>query len=169
LEISPKLYPPYGIYQIIETPQDNNKISFKCDGSLVKKPKSESGADWKNFTKNVPNYYCETNGKDFLSQFEFQTASVYPVLTTGGDYGEGWVRVYIKKAPDLNYFLLGSVTAAGGANDYWITGDSSEKYAQLTKKDYLDGLLKNPKVLQSVTLWQNIAGSFRVETASASI
>jgi hypothetical protein len=169
LEISPHLYPPYAVYQTIETPEQNQEITYKCDGSLVKLPKSESGADFGIYTKNAPNYYCETNGQDYLTQYEFQGASGYPILTTGGEYGEQWSKIYIKKQPGLNYFFLASISFDPQMADVWFAGDSQEKYQQLIAKSYLDELLKNPQVTQSQALWDTIVKSFRVEPEGAII
>lgn len=152
LEVSPRMYPPYGVNQTIETPAENAKITYKCDGSLAKK----AGA-------NYPNFYCETNGKDSLTQYEFSGADGYPILTTGADYGESWDKIYIKKVNGLNYIFRGSV--AGGSVVGWSSDESEEKYKTITAKTYLDDLLKAPEFTKSLALWKPIVDSFKVESA----
>ena len=157
LEISPKLYGPYGIYTAVETPEQNQKISFKCDGSLVQ-PSDK---------KPIPTFYCSTNGKDYLTQYEFQTASVFPMITTGGEYSVAWKKVFIKKSSGFNYFFLGNLGRnEPGYDDYWIAGDSAEKYAAKSSKKALDNLVKYPPNSTKIAEWQKIADSFRVETTN---
>ncbi|MFA5829993.1 MAG: hypothetical protein WC843_05915 [Candidatus Gracilibacteria bacterium] len=152
LEVSPRMYPPYGVNQTIETPAENAKITYKCDGSLAKK----AGA-------NYPNFYCETNGKDALTQYEFSAADGYPILTTGADYGESWDKIYIKKVNGLNYIFRGGVSFDD--KGIWSSDQSEEKYNMLTAKTYLDDLLKAPEFTKSMALWKPIVDSFKVESA----
>jgi hypothetical protein len=85
LEISTKIYGPYAVYKTVETAKDNNKITYKCDGSLTK-----TGETYGVYTTNEPYFDCQTNGKDVLTQYEFTAAEGHPVLTTGGDFGKFW-------------------------------------------------------------------------------
>ncbi len=163
LEISPKLYSPYRINQTIETPAENAKITYKCDGSLAKQMLERT----KKYTENFPNFYCETNGKDYLTQYEFGAADGYPVLTTGAEVGESWEKIYIKKVAGLNYIFRGSVWRVGGnaddSNIWWSIDEPEDKYKRVTSKSNLDELIKDPEFTKSLALWQPIVDSFKVE------
>ena len=152
LEISPRIYSPYGIYQAVETPEDNSKITFNCDGSLVQKGS----------TGDVPNFYCETNNKDYLTQYEFQGASGYMITTTGGEYYEGWVKVYIKGTGGLNYFFLGKIPADYSES---LASDlaTPEEFKRLTQKSYLDEVLTKFSESPLLESWDKIVNTFKVE------
>jgi len=152
LEISPRIYSPYGIYKAVETPEDNSKITFSCDGSLVKKANTE----------DVPNFYCETNSKDYLTQYEFQGASAYKITATGGEYYEGWGKVYIKKTPELNYFFFGKIPADYSES---LASDlaTPEEFKRLTQKSYLNEVLTKFSESPLLESWDKIVNTFKVE------
>jgi len=96
--------------------QNNNykpvkSIVYRCNGSLYQ---TKNG-------KNLPWYYCKTNGKNFLEQYEF----------IGGE----WNKICIKRLWGKDYF---EIKKLGNLN--WQVRDSS---APLYSKKILDRLLKN--------------------------
>lgn len=156
LEVSTKLYGSYAVYKTIETPEDNNKITYRCDGSLAK-----TGDKVGEYTKDEPYFDCQTNGRDFLTQYEFNGAAGAPILTTGGDYGKKWNKIYIKRLDGLNYIFMGSLSL--NYEDNWSSDYSMEKFRELSSRDALNELLKAPFNTKSLALWQMLIDSFRIE------
>lgn len=173
LEASPRFYAPYGISQAIQTAEDNKKIAFACDGSLQK------GLDdrTKKYSINAPYYDCSTNKKDYLTQYEFGVGAGYPIITTGGDFDEGWMKIYIKHTGSLNYIFLGELpqfpTEGEQYNEYHLNSSSlpnkAEKAKKITSKEFLDELMKDPTDMKSVALWDEMVKSFREEPAGSQI
>ncbi|MEI7741758.1 MAG: hypothetical protein WCJ29_04595 [bacterium] len=134
LTVSDFVAAPYQLYEPVDA------ISYQCDGSLVKLASSGAG---------VPNFYCETNGKDSLSQYEFSSAGIGD-FATGDTPSINWQKVYIKKAGDKNVFIfvnLGSVES-----DASVIGNETAKVAAASKKAYLDAILAKPDVVQRLKL-----------------
>jgi len=156
LEVSTKLYGPYAVYKSVETPEENNKITYRCDGSLAK-----TGEPNGKYTKSEPYLDCQTNQKDSLEQFEFSGAAGHPVLTTGGDYGKYWQKIYIRRLAGLNYIFSGSVSA--DYKDSWSSDSSMDKFKEMSGRAALDELLKNPRYTRTIALWKILVDSFRVE------
>jgi hypothetical protein len=157
LEVSTKLYGPYSVYKSVETPEENNKITFRCDGSLAKTAETSG-----KYTKSEPYFDCQTNQKDFLEQFEFSGAAGHQVLTTGGDYGKYWQKIFIKRLAGLNYIFSSSVSS--DYKDSWSSDSSIDKFKEMSSRQALDELLKNPKYTRTIALWKILVDSFRVET-----
>lgn len=115
-------------------------VSYHCNGSLVKT--FSEGAD-------VPNFYCETNGVDFLSQYEFSTAGIGD-FATGDAPNVDWNKIYIKKAGEKNVFVfLNLGSEEDGASIY---GNETEKVAEASKKAYLDMLLAKSSIAERIKM-----------------
>lgn len=156
LEISGKVFGPYAIYKPIVTYSENNQVTYKCDGSLVK-----TGEKYRD---NVPTLNCQTNDTNLLAQYEFSAASGSPQLTTGGEYGVAWKKVFIKRGINLNYFFIGNVS--NDFNDYWLAGDAIGKYRKTSSNESLNKLLNRPDVTAKLDAWQEMVKSFQVENAA---
>lgn len=140
LEISNTFQGPYAIYE--KTNMD--KISYKCDGSLLVTSKGEQ----------FPNYYCETNSKDFLSQYEFSAANGNG-FATGGGYSEFWYKLYIKKINGINYTfssrLIGDTTDSDDKHSN--IKKYNEDYQRLSNKKYLDEILTDEENKKKIEEW----------------
>lgn len=120
-------------------------VRYRCDGSLVK-----GGGG-----KDVPNYYCETNGKDFLSQYEFSTAGTSS-FATGDAPWIGWYKLYIKKAGSKNIFIFMELGPENGLGEY-----GTDEISIHSKKSFLDTLLAKPdiakRIVQADTFVKNLS------------
>lgn len=155
LQISNKVFGPYAAYKPIITPAENNDVTYKCDGSLVKTGEK--------YNDDVPNMDCVTNNTILLAQYEFSAASGSPMLTTGGDYGESWKKVFIKRGENLNYFFIG--TLSDQLSDFWLIGEPIGKYRKMTSRESLDNLIADPGISAKLDVWQEMVKSFQVEKA----
>lgn len=89
----PQYRGPYAVYR----PIDSNKISYVCDGPLV----------FNSDGSPRPFQYCETNGKDYLTQYEHSGAATG--FSTGADYTEFWQKIYIRRINGENLIFSGYV------------------------------------------------------------
>ncbi len=137
LEISDKARCPYAICKPV------NEVSYKCDGPLI----YESNDD------PAPNYYCETNGRDNLTQYEFSPANGTG-FATGGGYITGWYKLYIKKFGNKNIFFFGNLK--GDTYDTDIDSADSKKFKKLSQKAYLDEILRDEENKKRIAEWDKI-------------
>lgn len=153
LQVSDDFYCAYrNTYETV----DKDEITFACDGPL---------ADYKNgdFTalgRDEVNWqYCETDGKEFLTQFELTAASGYQ-FGTGGGFIESWKKLYIKEVHSGSYIFTGNL---GGD---FIDSDPSfydkEKYKYISSKEYLDVLLAKGENENKIKEWDQFVDSFEV-------
>lgn len=136
LEISDSFGRPYGEYL-----QDQDKINFKCDGPLEYNEDGTPAAKWA---------YCQTNNKDYLSQYEFSEFSGQP-FSTGGGYSLRWYKLYIKKFGDTNLFFFGDLDGEYLDNDE----TDNAKIKHLSSKEYLDELLQREENKELIKQWDN--------------
>ncbi|MCK4795938.1 MAG: hypothetical protein KAT05_01080 [Spirochaetes bacterium] len=134
LGISSGLYRPNSGRSPIE-------IVYSCSGPLVD-------------IENIRVEYCETNGVNYLTQYEFSDLSSSG-FGTGGGTSWMWYKLYIKKINGVDFVLQGII------GDDWIDGPNfytqkqNEKYNILSKKKYLDDLLRKKKVNENIENWDN--------------
>lgn len=159
LEISTQIHSPYEIYRPILTAEENNGITYKCDSPLA-----SYNEDPANDTKQhpIPFLDCQTNGLNLLTQYEFNAISGSPVMVTGGEYGENWKKIFIKRAGDLNYFFIGKISRS--INDYWFVGDEIGQFRKKTSEESLNRLLENPENSKLISDWQEIVKSFQLDS-----
>lgn len=133
LEISDQAKCPYAICKPV------NEVNYKCDGPLIYKKNGDP----------APNYYCETNGKDSLTQYEFSPANGNG-FATGGEYDTKWYKLYIKKFGNKNIFFFGNLKG----DTYYL--DDSKKREKLSQKTYLDEILRDEENRKRIAEWNKI-------------
>ena len=175
LDLSTTFDGPFGYEEI-----KYNKISYKCDGSLVKtiNPKED-----------VPNYFCVSNGRDSLSQFEFSGAGGY-VVFTGAEAGQNWYKLYLRKINGTNYIFAGDICDnddnANRDEDFYLNEtaynkmlnqekisicaaiygggyDGDKAYKKIANITYLNHLLKSDYAQNYIKTWDKMVETFRVE------
>ncbi len=159
LDVSTKIYSPNdGIYNSIISPAENKEITYRCDGSLVKMANKDG-----KYTVNEPYFNCDTNGKDYLTQFELNGATVYPDLALDNRYSKEWKKIFIKKVDNVNYVLM--ATLHDSDNDVWLSDadNAQEKLISLSQERYLINLKKDPWNSQGQAQWQQMVDSLKVE------
>jgi len=148
LDVTTSISSPYAIYKPVES------VNYKCDGSLVKHNYlNETGPE------NVPYEYCMTNNIDFLSQYEFNAAQAV-VITTGGEITYTWKKIYIRKFNDKNIFFIGNLK--GGDADSIELDENKAKYNEITSKNYLDKLLKDPYNAKKIKQWDDFVKNIKL-------
>jgi hypothetical protein len=125
-------------------------INYACDSSL---------------RYDNPYYYCQTNGQDYLEQYEMgSTYRQWP--GTGGGISVFWHKIYIKK------FGNQDIVFEGRFNDVSISSDerldettANQEWINLVEsKNYLDQVIKASSHNQAKEAqWQAVIDSFRVE------
>lgn len=118
----PQYRGPYAVYK----PIDPTKISYVCNGSLVL---NSNGTP-------RPFQYCETNGKDSLSQYEYSGAG--DGFSTGAGYGEIWQKVYIKRLNGVNFIFSTSLPGQVVLTNDASFGEIFEAYDVLVWYKFMD-------------------------------
>lgn len=157
LEVSTKLYGPYAIYKPVLTAEENSRITYKCDSPLA--TINEQAEDQPGH--QAPFLACQTNGLNLLTQYEFNALSGSPVMVTGGEYGESWKKIFIKRGSNLNYFFIGKISRS--LNDYWFIGDDIGQYRKKTSEESLNRLIEQTGNSTLISEWQEIVKSFKLE------
>lgn len=133
------------------------EITFSCDGPLA----YEKGVE-----EQLPSFYCETNGEDFLEQYEFNSIPVQ--LGTGGGFAEYWKKIYIRKIDGENFVFMGALNGEGahdrGKEYNTITPSGQEEYEKYANKAYLDQILADPENQERIASWDAFVESFRIES-----
>lgn len=126
LEIATKFEGPYS-YGVSQS-------KFQCDGPFV---------------KDSAYFYCETNKKDFLSQYEFNGTGAF-IGSTGGDFLKDWRKIYVRQVGDKQIFFLLHLKG-----EFLSTDEAKDKKnavgLQIASKEYLDSILKDPENKKRIT------------------
>jgi len=117
------------------------EIVYNCNGPLVD-------------IENIKVEYCETNGMDYLTQYEFSDLSSSG-FGTGGGTSWMWYKLYIKKINGVDFVLQGIIGDDRVDGPRFYTQEQKEKYDKLSSKNYLDDLLKEKKVNENIEKWDN--------------
>lgn len=134
----PQYRGPYAVYK----PIDPTKISYVCNGSLV-------------FNSNGtprPFQYCETNGKDSLSQYEYSGAG--DGFSTGAGYGEIWQKVYVKRLNGVNFIFSTSLPGQVVLTNDASFGEIFEAYDVLVGYKFMD----SDKISSSIRMKSSFSG-----------
>ena len=178
LHMSRNLYSISGIFKGF----DPSKINYKCDGTFMKFPGGMSylkeTVDPKrgDFNAKIISIddddrwaFCETNGKDYLKQFEFGTINgEYPLFTGGGENVSTWNLIYSKKLDDVNYFFsirIGdthffySDENIYSPQDYCLEDDICY---DKSSKEYLKILLAGKELQKKIAEWDKFVESIEL-------
>ncbi len=134
----PQYRGPYAVYK----PIDPTKISYVCNGPLV-------------FNGNGtprPFQYCETNGKDSLSQYEYSGAG--DGFSTGAGYGEIWQKVYVKRLNGVNFIFSTSLPGQVVLTNDASFGEIFEAYDVLVGYKLMD----SDKISSSIRTKSSFSG-----------
>lgn len=142
LEISSRFACPYAVCS------DNSKVTYGCDGPLVS-VKDGLAAKWE---------YCQTDKKDYLSQFEFSPANGTG-FATGGPVSYSWYKLYIRKFGNTNLFLFGNL---GESFDYPDETDKT-KINTLSSKEYLDEFLQKEENKKLIKEWDDFVQNIKFQ------
>lgn len=154
LDIGKTFFGPY------DTMKDFNpeNISFECDGTAIL-----DLADGK-----VKVAKCETNGTDYLTQYECSPGAVNPIVT-GGEVTLSWEKNYVKKAGDEIYVFSGRLPVIKGMSSPWgvdLFGSSDEEIAEYCSEDTLDGVIAEVNDFDDtkglIQEWDSLVESFDV-------
>ena len=103
------------------------KILYKCTSPLIRGNSYE---------------YCETNGEDYLVQYEF--GGMYRQFGTGGGHFESWKKIFIKKIDNKNIIFEGFLEGSSLSTDTsFITYDAVNIYKSLLKYNLIEDLNLN--------------------------
>lgn len=178
LYMSRNLYAISGIYKGF----DPNEINYKCDGTFVKSPRGmmylKEIVHPKEFDVSAKIIYiddndrwadCETDGLNYLKQFEFDWLGGEPALFTGG--GENvktWNLVYVKRIDKINYFFPVSI---GATHFFYDNKDvySPQEYClengicyDKSSKKYLEILLADKELQKKIAEWDKFVQSLEL-------
>lgn len=121
IEVTTQLQTPYG--QGLSTLKKG--VSYNCNGPFI---------------VDREFFYCETNKKDFLSQYEKNGAESF-VVTTGGDYDpevDGyWKKMYVRKIGNTDVFFIVNLIDPGTMK----ANQEDNVEVNRNSKEYLDSLL----------------------------
>ena len=144
LHVTTRICGPYMIYRQVKNP------TYACDGSFMTD----------NEGNQEPHYYCDTNGKDYISQYEFNGVTSYcsedgTGFATGGEVTKTWNKMYMKKINGKNIYIFGMLK-----QDFIDLYEAKEGVYQNTiSKKYLDTLLSDNENKETVKKWDTIVQS----------
>lgn len=120
-KVSTQLQSPYGK----GTEKIKKGVAYTCDGPFI---------------DNSPYFYCETDGKTYLTQYEFNAATAFAVAT-GGDYGENWKKITVRKVGDKDIFFILQLEAGEDRMSDEPKDSKSDAGLVLASKAYLDSVI----------------------------
>jgi len=123
--------------------REENNILYECTSSLL--PSS-------------PYFYCETNGEDYLTQYEF--GKDYRQFSTGGGFALKWKKIYIRDIDGKDIVFEGILE--GESYDYTDAPSQSE-IQRIESKKYLDEIRKNALNKEKEKIWNDLVKSFSTE------
>lgn len=126
---------------------DNNrkepKIIYECASSLL---------------PSKPYFYCDTNGKNHLTQYEFGES--YRQFSTGGGFPLKWKKIYIKNIDEKNIVFEGVL----GGDTYDPTESPTQTEIQrIESKEYLDKINQSTSKKENEKEWDILVESFSAE------
>lgn len=133
LEITTEVKGPYQIYKPV------TKVNYQCDGPLIYYSNGEP----------VNYQYCETNGKDFLTQYEFSAADGIG-FATGGGHSDRWYKLYIKKVNEQNLFFIGELKGDFADTDF---SNYEKEFNRLSTQEYLDEIIEDKENQEKIKQW----------------
>ncbi len=126
------------------------KVTYTCDGPLLK-------GKWAK---------CETNGKDYLTQYEFGGVCGLFYRGTGAGMSQGWNKIYIKKIEGKDFYFFTCVDEDKNMvsrEDQFTEGDSYEKKAtRLSQIAFLENILKDPENQKNIKTADDFVQSFQL-------
>jgi|GEM_PF-1453301 hypothetical protein len=136
LEVSDTVACRYAICEFYDT------VSYACDGPIIKK-ESLITPQWAG---------CESNGKDYLAQYEFDAGNGNG-FTTGGEVDYSWYRFYMRRFGDKDLFFFGNM------GESWWEGNPDPNAEHIKTKAYLDELLTDETNKQTIARWDEFVNS----------
>ena len=157
-EVTNQLNGPYAVYT---NDVKASTMNFKCDGPSVNYTNGKDPFDLNRV--EVPWFYCETNGEDWLTQYEFSGAEGL-VIMTGGGYGERWYKLYLKKVKGENLIFIGTLSGddIDTEDSYEGGAEALKKMRAVSSKAYLDELLKKEDNIKKIAEWDAFVKSFDI-------
>jgi hypothetical protein len=127
----------------INLPNTNHKespILYECSSPLL---------------PSRPYFYCNTNEKDYLTQYEF--GKDYRQFSTGGGFPLEWKKIHIKNINNKNIIFEGV-----------LDGDTSDSTDQkdiqkIKSKNYLDEIKQSSINKENEKMWESLVQSFSIE------
>jgi hypothetical protein len=119
--VSTQLQSPYGK----GTEKIKKGVAYTCDGPFI---------------DNSPYFYCETDGKTYLTQYEFNAATAFAVAT-GANYGENWKKITVRKVGDKDVFFILQLEAGEDRMSDEPKDSKSDAGLELASKAYLDSVI----------------------------
>jgi len=126
----------------INLPRENSgeqKIIYQCTSPLL---------------PDSPYFYCNTNGKDYLEQYEF--GEDYRQFSTGGGYDLKWKKIYIRDIGGKNFVFEGVLDG----DSYDVSAGPSPELDRIKSKKYLDEIIKTAANKDNEKMWKGIVDSF---------
>jgi hypothetical protein len=113
--------------------------------------------------------YCETNGKDYLKQFEYASVAGNASCSTGGGFGLYWNVMYSKNLNGQNYLFVAKLNGRS-QGDYWhfqsmdVTEYCTEEGVcyDFDSKEYLDYLLEMEENQHRLAEWDKFVQSLEL-------
>jgi len=119
------------------------KIIYECTDSLL---------------PLKPYFYCNTNGNNYLTQYEF--GENYRQFSTGGGFSLKWKKIYIKNISGKNIIFEGFLEG----DTYNLTESPTQAEVQKIKsKEYLDKINQNASNKKNEKEWDTLIESFSAE------
>jgi hypothetical protein len=147
-------YPVYDDTLIIAEPRalslsQKPEMTYDCSGPL--KPPS-------------PYFYCETNGKNYLEQYEFGPGMGFG---TGGGDTLFWHKMYLKNIDGRDIVFAGALTGDTfftdlPEDDPFMPAMQKEK-ERLQSRKYLDEIIQNTANKEKERIWNGVVHSFSLE------
>lgn len=145
---------PYNIYKPL------GSVNYKCDGPLLH---YNQGDSMKIGRKDIPYFYCETDGKSNLSQYEFSATRTG--FATGDIPTERWYKLYIKRINDQNVFFIGDLDDDEyiyNTDTYVNSGnEGNDKYKEVSSRSHLDKILQMENNKKKVEAWDNFVQNIK--------
>ncbi len=144
LEVSDTVACRYGICDFYD------EVSYACDGPIIKR-EDVITPQWAG---------CESNGKDYLAQYEFDAGNGNG-FTAGGEVDYGWYRFYVRRFGDADIFFFGNL------GESWQKGNPDPDMERIKTKAYLEEILEAEANKQMIARWDEFVKNLDFTCAEA--
>ncbi len=143
LQITTQLNAPYGK----GTEKIKKTVNYRCGTPFI---------------EGSPYFYCETNGKDFLTQYEFNAATSFAVVT-GGDYIENWKKITVRKVGNHDVFFIVPMGSGESRSSDEAKNKKGSEGIELASQKYLDLIISREKESSEFDSYDTFVNNMKLE------
>lgn len=155
LQILNRLAGPYGMYKPVHS------VRYACDGPFMQYMDRIT----ESVTEDAVYTGCQTNGIDFLSQYEFTAAGLG--YATGGDVCESWSKIYARRIDGEDWFFVYTSESIFHPEDSCYDIENGLQNNRNRSIDYIHERLQDPLVQQKMQHIDELVRTIRIVRVDA--